>query len=451
MTSKFSRALLFALLSVGGVLHAAGDYAPAYVISYYDMHFKDEPTGVYELVDRDLLFVQIRQSLKDKDVRFEPSAHVGSLEYKQLLFWLTKEAAKKREDPVLKPGGEQRRKFVRRMEPMWEYSSRWNFSQVAQRVSRYEIGEYVSCAIYKRSEVLKSMPEAFLLPVGEDVWVDGAKIIVAERYALTSDRGFMWHLGALDGLELMLDEGQNLRAWVADFGSEEDERYTEFKKVQEARSEYLSSSEFAKYIAAEKVRRETLPDKIDFIKDEKPLVGREEIVRSAVTNQIDELEFEIVETEVKRETYAYHKIVTKMAVDPVFEKLFLSGGSMKNEKSPRTAVGKAAEKAFYAKSSKTSAEREQLIIAALQENPGDHVLWNLLGRTRMNAGDLQGAIIAFRNALRLDMRYEFAATNLAIAYDKLGYKQLAYSAAISALGISKDKWCLKEAEKILQE
>ena len=171
-----------------------------------------------------------------------------------------------------------------------------------------------------------------------------------------------------------------------------------------------------------------------------------------VTNAIGDATFEVVTTtvETKRQARILKKITTPMAVDPVFEKLFLSGGSMPNSSAARTAKGRAAEKAFYASSSQTPAEREQLLIEALRENPGDKVLWNLLGRIMLNRQDRIGGLICFRNALRLDKNYEFALANLAMAYDGMGWHDLAYGAAIVAYGMAKNDWCVKESMKILE-
>lgn len=430
---------------------AAGMEVPALVSTYYEMRLKDEPSGVYEWPEHDMLFVKSCVPTDNADALTEFGAEALAQEHGLLFAYLAKQASRQVEDTELAPGYAYMRDFVRRQEPLWEYQADWDGEFSGPQIVRHTADHYVSCSVYSRSEVLKTMPKAFLRATTKDVWEKGAKILVHEKYASASDRSFMWRLGVLDGLELMLDPGETLEKWVEDYGSQDNARYREFVNFAHSRDEYLANGEFPRRIAAEKLRRETLPDKITFVKDAKPLAGRDEFCLKAVTNQIDELEFEIVETRVQSKTYAYHKIVTKMAVDPKFEKIFLSGGILDNSLMTRLESGIKAEKAFYAKSSLSSAQRENLIIEALQKNPADFVLWNLLGRLRMNAADYQGAVICFRAALRLNIKYEFAVTNLAVAYKKAGYRSLAYSSAIAALGIAKDTWCLKEATKILSE
>ena len=124
---------------------------------------------------------------------------------------------------------------------------------------------------------------------------------------------------------------------------------------------------------------------------------------------------------------------------------------MENVASERTALGRAAEQKFYENGGQTLEQREKLLIDALRENPGDKVLWNLLGRMMMNRRDWHGGLICMRNALRLDRDYAFALTNLAIIYHGLGFDELAFGAAIVAMGVTEDTWCRKESEKILRE
>ena len=123
---------------------------------------------------------------------------------------------------------------------------------------------------------------------------------------------------------------------------------------------------------------------------------------------------------------------------------------MENVVSERTALGRAAEKQFYENGGKTLEQREELLIDALRENPGDKVLWNLLGRMMMNRKDWYGGLVCMRNALRLDREYAFALTNLAIIYHSLGFDELAFGAAIVVMGVTEDTWCRKEVESLLR-
>lgn len=430
----------------------AGEAPPAMVTSYYNMRVKNEPSGVYEWAEQDLLFVQVRIPEATGDAAEEMEGRVLLAEHKELFAWLAQHAAKDRKDPQLSPGMERMRRFVREELPLWEYDANWKYSFNGPHLTRHEIGERVCCAVCKKSEVLATMPSAFLKPVGEDTWIRGGKGIVRDKYPGKADRLFMWQIGLLDALALSLENGKSLDAWVNEFGTSDNAAYLEFKKVGKDCERYLAESETARFFASEKLRLETLPDKISYEWDKRRPTMEKSVEAHTVTNKINETEFEVVvtEREVRRNARILHKVVTKMAVDPKFEKLFLSGGSMENVASERTALGLAAEKQFYENGGKTFEQREKFLIDALRENPGDKVLWNLLGRMMMIRQDWHGGLVCMRNALRLDREYAFALTNVAIIYHSLGFDELAFGAAIAVMGVTDDAWCKKEAEKLIR-
>jgi len=430
----------------------AGDAPPAMVSSYYKLRVKDEPAGVYEWNDHDLLFVQVRVPELVGDAAEEMAGRILLAEHKELFAWLARHAAQDRKDSVLSPGMEWLRRFVRSENPLWEYEADWQYSFSGPHFSRHEVGERVCCAVCKKSEVVATMPSAFLKPLGEDKWVGGGKAIVRDKYPGKADRLFMWQIGLLDALALSLDKVASLDVWVKEFGTDDSAAYLEYKKVCKELERYLAESETARFFASEKSRLETLPDKISYEWDRRRPATEKNVETHTVTNKISESEFEVVvtEREVRKSIRTLHKIVTKMAVDPRFEKCFLSGGLMENVASERTPLGHAAEKQFYENGGQTLEQREKLLIDALRENPGDKVLWNLLGRMMMSRQDWHGGLVCMRNALQLDREYAFALTNLAIIYHRLGFDELAFGAATVAIGIAEDTWCRKEAERILK-
>lgn len=425
---------------------------PAQVLSYYRMHLKDEPTGVYEWDEEDLVFVQVHVQEAAGDEAEEMQGRIDMAEHDLLFAWLSRQASTQRKDPVLSRGLTRVRNLVRSLDPLWEYTADWDYSFSGPHLSRHEVGKRVCCAVYKRSEVLKTMPKAFLRPVGAEAWVRGCCTFVREKFCGQTDRLFMWQVGLLDVLTLTLDEGVALDAWVRDFGSEEDDAYGEFKRVEAGLQDYMKTAARARWMLSEKNRIETLPDKVSFVRDEQANGTDRELKSVVVTNQVGENEFEIAvtRTEVLKTTYALHRRIEKMAREAHFERLFLSGGALSNVPADRTALSVRAEKSFYADGI-SMPEREQLIVEALRENSGDKVLWNLLARVMMGQNDYFGGIVCLRNALRLDREYEFALTNLSLAYGHLGFVNLSHAAAIVARGIARDKWCLTESTKVLSE
>lgn len=425
---------------------------PAQVLGHYRMRLKDSPTGVYEWAEEDLLFVQVHVQEATGDEAEEMQGRIDLAEHDLLFDWLSRQASTLRKDPVLPCGMTKVRNLVRSLDPLWEYTADWNYSFSGPHLSRHEIGKRVCCAVYKRSEVLKTMPKAFLRPVEADVWIQGCRTFVQEKFCGKTDRLFMWQVGLLDVLSFTLDEGVAFDAWVKDYGSEDAEAYGEFKGVQVGLADYMKTAARAKWILSEKERIETLPDKVTFVRDEQATGMDKEQKSVVVTNQVGENEFEIAitRTEVVKTTYALHRRVEKMAREARFERLFLSGGALPNAPADRTALSVRAEKSFYADGISME-EREKLIIEALRENPGDKVLWNLLARVMMGQNDHFGGIACLRNALRLDREYEFALTNLSLAYRHLGFANLSHGAAIVARGVAHDKWCLIESTKVLSE
>ena len=451
MTSKSCLSLCVAFCAA---LYAmAGMEIPALVSSFYQQRIKDSESGVYEWVEQGLLFVQVRVPEAKGDDAEEMEGRILLAEHRELLKWLAAQAAERRQDPVLPPALSRIRAFVRAEDPLWEYDAEWDYRFDGPHFSRRGVGERICCAVCGKKDVLATMPAGFLRATDKAAWIRGLCAVVRDRYRRAGNRPFLWEIGALDMLELVLDEGQTLDKWVSELGDAGNAVYAEYRAMQKELRSYLDTSSTAAWMRAEKTRLETLPDKITFTLG--PNLDKEppETSYAVVTNPIDELTFEVkvTETEVRRRRHTLHKHVTRMAQDPRFEKLFLSGGALTNAPCARTAKGQAAEAAFFANGVQTVEERETLIREALRENPGDAGLWNLQARVMMGRKDPVGALIALRNALRLEPEHEFALTNLALVYRELGRGQLAVSVAMLARGLARDGWCLRELDKVLAE
>jgi Flp pilus assembly protein TadD len=92
----------------------------------------------------------------------------------------------------------------------------------------------------------------------------------------------------------------------------------------------------------------------------------------------------------------------------------------------------------------------QQLKTALIENPGDKELWNYLGRKLMDNGEPLLAIIAYRNALKLDPAFIYPMVNLANAYLAIDLYDLAFGLATALQGMELDSWSAKESVRILQ-
>lgn len=163
----------------------------------------------------------------------------------------------------------------------------------------------------------------------------------------------------------------------------------------------------------------------------------EEVVTTVETQTV----VRVVKT-IRRKT-----MVTRSG-EPRFEKLFLGGGCLANEEEPRTGRGLEAERKFFGTCAMQ--DREAAVMTALRENPGDKEAWNLLGKMLQKREDWLGAIVCFRNALRLDRTHEYALLNLAETYASLGKRRLSVACAFLAYGIAKNPRCVTGAEQLLK-
>ena len=492
---------LLAVFSVG--FYAAADDIPsAAAEAHYSLRLEDEPEGVYEWPERDLIFVQVRiPAARNASPEKIESAELSATR-RVLHSWLTKKAAKRRVDPILPFGLDFARTLCRQHFPLLEYTANWNFSGDSCCFSREKGKEHVAATVFRASDVLASIPNAYLKPVPTTTWIDGLTRIVKKSYLAEGDLAFMWRIGALDCLDVarttkakfpsIMDKafGELLRKYIEDandtwngVSSPANDEYTQIRKEL---ADYLSTSVVAKGFHDVAVSLE-LPSVRVMMSEGAPfLSATTNIVVSVVTNDavvanpitnvsiVAQSETDgavlvmprgnkVVVNSVRTDEKVISEIVTKTIVcttktmlrktestysgEPRFECLFLSGGSLPNKESSRINSGVLAERIFYGRA--TMADRERAILNALRENPGDKVLWNLYGRLFQNRRDWYGAIICFRNALRIDKEYDFALTNLADVYREMGKKNLAVGLALLARGFSTNDWCIKHLEAIL--
>lgn len=499
----------YIVLCVAAVLNAAtpaaadGGLPSAAAEAYYRLHVENEPEGVYEWPERDLVFVQVRiPRAKGMTPDSIDSAELSATR-RLMHTWLAGKAARRRVDEPLPPGMDFVRATCRKHLPMLEYASGWTFTGESLNFSRENGSEHIGATVFSLSKALDSIPAAYLAPVKDEVWINGMKHLAERNYAAQGDLPFMWSIGALDCLELSRKHDGRFPDWGAeDFPSAlrtffdaaastwhdaPSEAIGEYAALRTELFEYLTTSQTAKGFLCD-ARNLVKPPPISESSECFPRISAcTNIQITVVTNFVETASSitnvskttmakdaqhmpsmplageitvktvqtgiaEIVTTQATTVTIETHaqlrRTDTEYSGEPRFEALFLSGGCLPNTPSPRTTAGIAAEKTFYAKASMDS--RENAVLGALRENPGDKVLWNLYGRLLQARGEHLGAIICFRNALRLDMQYEFALTNLADEYRSAGRKKLSVGMAMLARGLASDPWCIKKAEAVLR-
>ncbi len=492
---------LLTVLSVG--FYAAADEIPsAAAEAHYSLRFEDEPEGVYEWPERDLIFVQVRiPAARNASPEKIESAELSATR-RVLHSWLMKKAAKRRVDPILPFGLDFARTLCRQHFPLLEYTANWNFSGDSCCFSREKGKEHVAATVFRASDVLSSIPNAYLKPVPTSTWIDGLTRIVQKSYLAEGDLAFMWRIGALDCLDTSRitkykfpsvtnkEFSKLLGKYIEDANDTwkdvSSPAKDEYRQIRSALADYLSTSSVAKgfYDAAVRLEqppaRETMSEGVPIFSFTTNVVvnvvTNDVVVANPVTNTSVVAQSEtdgamrvmpkgnrVLVTSVRTDEKVISEVVTKTIVctsktilrktvssyfgEPRFEYLFLSSGSLANTETKRVSSGILAEKMFYGQASME--DRERFLLNALRENPGDKILWNLYGRLFQNRKDWCGAIICFRNALRIDREYEFALANLADVYREMGKKNLAVGLALVARGVATNDWCIKHSEAIL--
>ncbi len=506
MTSEKSSVVIccMAVLALAGTRHVRAEPLPSSEAgAYCQLHLENKPEGVYEWDDRDLLFVLVRIPRKDIKRPEQLESAELSATRRTLHNWLKDRAAVKRVDDCLPMGMDRVRKLCRKILPYHEYTSEWRFDGESCAFTSEEDTEHVCTTVFRKSDVLASLPAAYLNPVSESVWYDGLEKIVRRCYLRETDRTFVSDLGALDCLDAMRKSNAAFPSWDADdfagglnvFLDESADTWRdavspakeEYASVWRSMQEYLSASDVAKgfrrdalsvihppsrtVVSSEPARSVSAPFEFtstatNSVAGMNPVTNRTVGVGSdlrvlPLMSMGDRVDVETVRTDDSIITTVHtqmvvtvtrtlvRKTVSTYRGEPRFEMLFLGAGCIANEKTERLPSGVAAEKAFYGRVS--NSERERLLLSALRENPGDKVLWNLYGRFCQTRNDLLGALICFRNSLRIDPEYEFAITNIANVYSDMGMRNLAVGMAAIARGVAVDAWCRSHAEAILHK
>jgi len=477
----------------------AGTADAAMTENYFRLNVRNEPSGVYEWTSEDMLFVHVRTPYKGNETPEEMESVELQTANKLLLDWVV--SRQETPEPVLPDGLEFVRSFVRQAYPEWGRVFNWSFKGVSRALTEERSDERLYTVIYDKKDVLASVPATFFKPIEVESWLRGLHELVSDVYVVRGELSFMWRIGALDCLDVsraskakfpdvrspcfvseLKSYQQSVRASWRDVCSPS---LSEYEDVRNRLDGYLSSSEKAHELLrsarslclptirtswserkiSESVTTNSIVDVVTNVIDSAVTRTNESVVSGtsvdgmsvmACGNRLDVMscfidKFDVITTET---------IVTKRVVcrriekcdthyrgEPLFEKMFLSSGCLAVETKERTRLGLRAEKAFFEQMEMS--QRKRLILSGLRENPSDKVLWNLLGRLLKEEDDSLGALVCYRNSLRIDRAYDFALTNLAETYHELGYQKLARACAMLARGITDNDWCVRHSEAVL--
>ena len=391
------------MMAVSSGAFAAEEMTPS---EYYRATILPKESGVYEYQGN--LIVHSKATYESKEPAAERKAKwVAMLQANDLLrTWAIESTASCRASrEVLPPNIKCLKEILDRVDAYWRFPD-WevnaNLSRVMNKALR---NEYAIGLVGEKAKVVSQIPEEYRMPCTGDR-VRKALPIVAQRKMMGAGaEGFMKACGAWD---LVKPTG------VAH------ERIAEFNSVNDEIGRYLRSSPLAKELV-EEVAAMSVPQ--------------------VVTNTTSTMNEQGTMLTEKTE-------ITTVTRFPRMQKLFLNCANETNCPTARQPSGRAAIASI--RDAKVSADgRATLFKAALCDSPGDKELWNYYGRVLMAKGDSLGAIICFRNALKLDARFVYPIVNLACAYQALGKSELALGTAVVGRGLATDAWSVRELDRIL--
>lgn len=474
-------------------------------LSHYREVLSSRPTGIYE--NGAWLYVQSRVPYDGTAKGRGPArqAAFSSLE-KEFLRWMIDRALEKRgaSAPIqLSPGAQLVRDRLRRENPAWEFDHISLPDIPTQEIANGPEGSsFVIAWMAKKQEVMDALPADLGAPWNSSQWIASVRDLLRLR-----GRGTLAEFAAsLNAVDVAGVSGNDMKGVFPDFGRDDFASAAAAFVAQnipvpasgDARDEIRDwAATLARYVAdssaAAAIRdralalissppqenivfsepvvqittNETLEVVTNMLAD--AAVSTDKTVRTLASGEtlhgaVPYMAQVVVErseqplfvvttnrTVVIRETVSStaRRVQVAESGHPQFERLFLAAGTLPNTPSPQTEIGAAAVALVY-KGGIPASRKEEALMDALGENPGDKALWNFLGRIYQDRQDWIGAAICFRNALRLDPEFDYALTNLADCHKALGHVQLAVGTAVLAKGLATNEWCEKRATAILE-
>ena len=450
------RAWVLSVMALMGSAAFAAD--PMARLATYQNEIKAQATGVYERGDD--LYVNVRKKIGSRLQASRNKMIMMQQAREELKKWAMRLTAADRAGAVKPTSGiAESIRILDSINPDWRFAE-WNLKVKGQEVWGTDQGFQTLGQIFRKADVIAAIPASYRSPCpSSDIVFRNLRVLLPAAQKQAPDR----LRKDLFGNEAVVEQEKKLAARIA---------------------EYLATAPFADQVRQDVARASSPQVSVMWeermtndrpIKEEKVAVVTNVLAMvSLVTNAVTRAETgeevkvfggsrngsvvetivagdveEVVETKtvVSVSKRLRRRIERSVSADPLFGKLFLSGGEMPNRSSAQTDEGRAIAAAFQA--NPQSEENKARLRAALMHNPGDKALWNLYGRMLDGSGDAMAALICYRCALKLDPHYGYALVNFARVADQLGYDRLSIAHAIFARGISEDSWCVKNTESLL--
>ena len=449
----------------------AKDSGEDMVFLHYQNVIKIRDTGIYD--DGDLLYVQVklpfdrkRESIKQK------KAQAVMVAYDLLKDWAIEYSSPERNKKDTSPAGVQFAKSI-----IVKYLPGWQFREWSPAFSIREFphdeedGYYIMGQSMAKADVIKCIPSSFFKPVANDDWnialakalkvgigrigrdsvvrICGAWDALPDRKSIVDSSEYVAYTNQIAKYLKSSPFVSDLRMSLARIsGPNERETWAEVNGSLCSNENVIVS---AVTNACKEVACSTNVVKRVQTKSEVSDIGRScasIVEESCITADVEEIELKTTTTIVETKKIIRRRMQSRVFGNPMFEKMFVSGGSIHIDPVKNSPVGVAAGKVFF--SSASLDDKLMSIIDALRENPADVKMWNYYGKCLQYKKDYVGAAICFRSALAIDKDYEFALVNLSETYQHLGFNKLALGMAIYARGVAKDPWCVSHSESVIK-
>lgn len=391
------------MMVVSSAALAAEEMLPS---EYYRATILPKDSGIYEYQEK--LFVHSKAVYESKKPSAKKSAKlVATVATGKLLrTWAidltaperaTKERLSERENRI--------KALLDSVDNYWQFPD-WQIAAKLQcLVDKPFANEYVVGMVGEKVMLVSMIPETYKAPCTSECLKRALPIVAQRQMKGENAEGFMKVCGAWD--------------LVGSTGASQ-EKMADFKGVNDEVAQYAQNAPLAKKLAGETAALS---------------------VPQIVTNKTSVMNEQGTMLTEKME-------ITTVTRFPRMQKLFLNCSAETNYPTARLPSGTAAI-ASIRDAEISIDERMKLFKTALCDSPGDKELWNFFGRVLMAKNDNLGAIICFRNALKLDARFIYPIVNLACAYKLLGKNELALGTAIVGRGLATDAWSIQELDKIL--
>ena len=391
------------MMALSSAVYAAEDMLPS---EYYKTEILGKDSGVYEYQGK--IFVHSKAAYETKKPNAKNKAKLAATvgTGKLLRDWAIEQtAADRATKESLSDQDKSIRDLLNDVDDYWQFPD-WKIGAKLQCVmDNRGTDDYVVGMCGDKDQIVSAIPSEYKLPCTK-ARLQGALPGVAKRMMQgDSAKGFMQKCGAVD---------------LVGVASIANEKLEEFETVNGELADYVRNSPLAKELI-----------------EEVAILSVPQIATNRTVERNDQGTLMTERVEVVTTTRF-----------PRMQKLFLQYATETNYPTGRLPSGPTAIASI--RNAKIDVEaRVKLFRQALCDSPGDKELWNFLGRAMMGKGDNLGAVICFRNALKLDDRFIYPIVNLAVAYKSLGKGGLSLGLAVVARGLATDAWSLTEVDKLL--